>query len=362
MKRRTTPLNSVQREMGARMVEFAGWELPVQFEGALKEHLAVRSRAGVFDVSHMGRLEFRGPDALLLAQELTSNDVLRLQDGQAQYSSFLTPKGTFLDDIVLYRISAERILICVNAATCEKDLEWIESRRKGRVQVVDRSESTAQLAIQGPKAEAILQQLTEADLKTVRFYRFVQAELAGASCLISRTGYTGEDGFEVYSPADAAEGVWRKMFDAGRTHGLAPAGLAARNTLRLEMRYPLYGNDIDERRTPLEAGLGWIVKFEKPSFVGREALLRQKDEGPAELLVGFELMEPGIARDGFPALYEGQAIGRVTSGSFSPSLEKSIGLVYFPADRAAEETEFEIDVRGKRRRARIVPTPFYRKN
>ncbi|HUG44494.1 MAG TPA: glycine cleavage system aminomethyltransferase GcvT [Acidobacteriota bacterium] len=357
-----TPLNAVQRELGARMADFAGWELPVQFESALKEHLAVRSRAGLFDVSHMGRLEFLGPDALPFAQELSSNDVLRLQDGQAQYSSILTPKGTFLDDIVLYRISAERIFICVNAATREKDLAWIESRRNGNVQVVDRSESTAQLAIQGPVAEAILQELTEADLSALRFYRFVQAELAGAPCLISRTGYTGEDGFEVYTPAEAAEGVWRRIFAAGRAHGLTPAGLAARNTLRLEMRYPLYGNDIDERRTPLEAGLGWIVKFEKPSFVGREALLRQKEEGPSELLVGFELMEPGIARDGFQAYFEGRAIGNVTSGSFSPSLEKSIGLLYFPAGDAAENAEFEIDVRGKRRRARIVPTPFYRKN
>lgn len=360
MNPRRTPLYQVHVEAGARMVEFAGWEMPVQYAGALEEHHAVRRRVGMFDVSHMGRLELRGEDALAFAQRMTCNDVFRLADGQAQYSAFLTPEGTFVDDIVVYRFGPQRIFICVNAATCAKDLAWLQQHRQGRVEVLDRSSEFAQIAVQGPLAEQVVQRLTQVDLSTIKFYWFVEGRVAGAPTLISRTGYTGEKGFELYVAAEQAEPLWTALMEAGRPEGIAPAGLAARNTLRLEMRYPLYGNDIDEHHTPLEAGLGWIVKL-GTGFIGEEALRRQAEEGPAIRLCGFELTEPGIVRDGCPVHLDGREVGRVTSGGYAPSLEKSIGLVYLPADRTATGTPLTVDIRGKMRRAKVVETPFYRK-
>lgn len=356
---RKTVLNRIHRDFGGRMVDFAGWEMPVQYQSALEEHKAVRTAAGVFDVSHMGEVEIRGADALTFTQKMTCNDVSRLSDGQAQYSAFLTPRGTFIDDIVVYRFHERRFFICVNAATNQKDLDWLRDHQIGSVEILDRSPEFAQLAVQGPRAEKILQRLTEVDLSAIRFYWFTEGTIAGAQAIISRTGYTGEPGFEVYLSPDDAAGFWQRLFDAGRDSGLVPAGLAARNTLRLEMKYPLYGTDIDEERTPLEAGLSWIVKF-GAGFVGEEELNRIRRSGVDEKLVGFVMQEPGIARDGYPVHLRGRPVSKITSGGYSPMLEKSIGLTYLPKQSSKVGQAIQIDIRGKMRAAEVVETPFYR--
>jgi aminomethyltransferase len=357
---RKTPLNQIHRELGGRLVDFAGWELPVQYRSALEEHHAVRTRVGVFDVSHMGQIEITGPNAFDFAQKVTCNDIGKIVDGRAQYSAFLTPKGTFVDDIVVYRYSEERIFICVNAATREKDFSWLQSQNTENAEIQDLSDSFAQIAVQGPRAEDTLQKLTDLDLSEIKPFRFVEGNLAGYQMMISRTGYTGEDGFEFYLRHDRSKPVWEKIFEAGKSYGISPAGLAARNTLRLEMCYSLYGNDIDEDHTPLEARLGWIVKLEK-DFIGKNALLKQKEEGIQKLLSGYEMIDPGIARDGYEVFIDNHGVGRITSGGFSPSLKKSVGLVYLPADRSQPGQEIEIGIRGKRRLARVVKTPFYKR-
>ncbi len=358
MNLKKTPLNSIHHRLGARMIDFAGWEMPVQYQGALDEHHSVRKAVGVFDVSHMGRFELIGPDALSFVQHLTCNDVSRLSDSQAQYSALLTPEGTFIDDVVVYRFHARKFLICVNAATTAKDRTWLEDHEIGDFDFVDRSSELAQLAVQGPRAIEVLQKLTAVDLSAVKFYWFTEGEIAGVKAILSRTGYTGEPGYELYVPAQAAEKVWAAVFDAGETAGISPAGLACRNSLRLEMRFPLYGNDIDETTTPYEAGLGWIVKL-GTGFVGEPVLRRQKSEGVSRRLVGFRMEEPGIARDGFPIYLEGEMVAHATSAGFSPSLGKSIGLAYLPADRSRPDTEIEVEIRGRRRKAKVVETPFY---
>lgn len=320
-----SPLDSVHREFGGRMIDFAGWEMPVQYESVVAEHKAVRSGVGVFDVSHMGQIEILGKDALSFVQRVTCNDVSKIKDGQAQYSAFLTPQGTFVDDIVVYRFHSERIFICVNAATTEKDFAWLSDNQIGEVQLEDRSDGYCQLAIQGPRAEEVLQQLTSTDLSGIRFYWFAEGEVGGVKAIISRTGYTGEDGFELYLDPPQAELIWRLLFEKGQEFEISPAGLAARNSLRLEMRYPLYGHDIDESRTPLEAGLGWIVKLNKnEDFIGKEVLSKQKEEGVREKLVGFKMIDRGVVRDGYPAFLEGELVGEVCSGGFSPTLKESI--------------------------------------
>jgi aminomethyltransferase len=308
----------------------------------------------------MGQIEITGRDALSMAQAVTCNDVFKLSDGQAQYSAFLSDQGTFLDDVVVYRFSPEHIFICVNAATREKDFNWLKRHQKGEVDILDRSQDYAQLAIQGPASEQVLQKLTDFDLLKLRFYWFGQGMVGSAPAIISRTGYTGEDGFEVYLAPENAEQCWRDLFEAGKDVDIRPAGLAARNTLRLEMRYPLYGNDIDESRTPYEAGLGWIVKAEK-EFLGKAALLQQEKTGPNVKLMGFELIDRGIVRDGYRVSIEGTEIGFVTSGGYAPSLKKSIGLVYLPVEKAIIDQPIEIDVRGRFCRAVVVKTPFYKR-
>jgi len=343
------------------MVEFAGWEMPVQYQSALQEHQAVRSRVGVFDVSHMGQIELLGRDALKLAQKVTCNNVATLSDGQAQYSAFLSEQGTFLDDVVVYRFSSQHVFICVNAATCEKDFRWLKQHQDGEVEVIDSSQRYAQIAIQGPRSEQVLQKLTGLDLAKLRFYWFGQAEIGEAKAIISRTGYTGEDGFEVYLAPDCAEQFWRDLSEAGKGDDITPAGLAARNSLRLEMRYPLYGHDIDEFHTPYEAGLGWIVKT-NGEFLGGKALTKQMQDGPEIKLAGFELIGRGIARDGYRVYIDGAEVGAVTSGGYSPSLKKSIGLVYLPVEQAIIDQPIEIDVRGKLCRAVVVKTPFYKRS
>jgi len=355
-----TPLFAQHQQRGARFVDFGGWEMPVQYSGIIAEHTAVRTAAGLFDVSHMGEIELRGPGALAAAQELTANDVGRLADGQAQYSLLLLPSGGIVDDIMVYRLSAERLLLCVNAGNAEKDLAWIRDHA-GTAEVVDRSAETALLALQGPRATAILARLAAADVASLARFACAEVEVAGKPVLAARTGYTGEDGWELYAGNADAAPLWDALLDAGAGDGLAPVGLGARDTLRLEAALPLYGNDLDETTTPLEARLGWVVRLDKPSFIGRAALLAQRAAGVTRKLCGFALDERGIARHDHAIVHDGSEVGRVTSGSQSPTLGKAIGLGYVPPHCADVGTELEIDIRGRRVRATVTPLPFYRR-
>lgn len=358
-----TPLNEVSRELGGKMVEFGGWDMPVQFSGIIDEHTAVRERAGLFDVSHMGEITFRGPQALELLQVLTCNDLSKMQDGRCQYNGLLYPTGGFVDDILVYRHAADDYLMVVNAANIEKDFEWILGAVDERdVEVRNVSSEWAQLALQGPRAEETLSRLTDLDLSSIRYYRFATGKVDGVEAIISRTGYTGEDGFEVYVTPSAAPQLFRRILEAGRDFNVLPCGLGARDTLRLEAKMALYGNDIDHSTTPYEADLGWIVKLDKGDFHGRDVLAREKDEGVRRKLVGFEMIDRGIARHGYPIVSDGEEIGIVTSGTHSPTLKKAIGLAYLPADKAAEGAEFSIEIRGKETRAKVVPTPFYKRS
>ena len=361
MSLKKTSLNHLHQQLDGRMVDFAGWEMPVDYGSTLREHLAVRESVGIFDVSHMGEIEMLGKDALSMAQKVTSNDVSRLQDGQAHYSAFLYPKGTFVDDIVLYRINSEHIFICVNAANREKDFQWVHQHREGEVEILDRGDAYAQLAIQGPQAEAVLQKLTNVDLSAIRTYWFSRGKVDGAASLISRTGYTGEDGFEIYIPPKAAPAIWEKLLSVGKPLGITPAGLAARNTLRLEMAYSLYGHEIDQTTNPWEANLAWIVKLEKGEFIGQAALERLKKAGPDRRLVGFEMVDRGIARDHYSVWVDGEKVSEVTSGSPAPSLGKHVGLTYLPIRYTEVEQLLEVEVRGKRLKAKVVSTPFLKK-
>jgi aminomethyltransferase len=353
-----TPLYDVHVQSGARMVEFAGWDMPVQYTGLLDEHEAVRTRAGLFDVSHMGEVVFRGPKALQALNHVFTNDLTQVADGQAQYGCLCRESGGIVDDVVVYRRSAEDLLVCVNAGNRQKDFEWLRGHAGG-AQVANESDDWAQIALQGPKAQAILQPLTAADLPKLKAFRFTEGEVAGVTCTIARTGYTGEDGFEFFCrPSDGA-GLWKALILAGKAEGLVPAGLGARDTLRLEVAYRLYGSDMDDATTPLEAGLGWVVKFDKGDFIGRDAMLRQKAGGLPRKLVGFVLTDPGIARHGFDVLHDGKKAGTVTSGTRSPTLKTSIGLAYVPPPLAAEGSTFAVDVRGRPASAQVVKTPFY---
>jgi aminomethyltransferase len=356
-----TPLNAIHRELGARMVDFAGWDMPVQYAGPIPEHLAVRTKAGIFDVSHMGEIELTGSTAEETIQKVTSNDVRRLAIGQCHYSALTTPKGTFVDDILVYRMGRSHFFLCVNSSNQEKDFAWIRDHAEAGTDVLFRSEEFSQLAIQGPRAAEILQPLTDINLAAIKYYWFAEGKFAGAQAIVSRTGYTGEDGFELYISPDRASAVWQRVMEAGAPYGLQPAGLAARNTLRLEAKMALYGNDIDDSTTVLEADLGWICRLEKGEFIGRDALLQQSRDGVPRLLVGFEMIERGIARDHYPVVLDGTGIGTVTSGSPAPFLRRNIGLTYLPTSRAVAGAEFEVLVRGKAVKARVIPTPFYRR-
>jgi len=353
-----TPLNELHKSLGGKMVDFGGWELPVQYSGILEEHQAVRERAGVFDVSHMGEMTVRGHAALELLQKVTCNDVSRLDDGRAQYSGLLYPTAGFVDDLWVGRRGPDDYLLVVNASNSDKDFEWVSDCAKGMdVEVRNVSNDYALLALQGPKAQEILQKLTDSDLTKIKYYRFAPATVDGSKGMISRSGYTGEDGFEIFlSPGDAPR-VMKKLIDAG----VQPCGLGARDTLRLEAKMALYGNDIDHSTTPIEADLGWIVKLEKGDFMGRDVLQRENAEGPKRKLVGFEMVDRGIARHGYPVVAGGEEIGVVTSGTHSPTLKKAIGLAYLPLDKSAQGSEFTVLIRGKETRARVVPTPFYKR-
>ena len=358
---RKTPLWDVHRELGGRMIEFAGWEMPVQYEGVVEEHLAVRTRAGLFDVSHMGEIEIRGPRALDLLQNVTCNDVARLVPGRAQYSALTTEKGTFVDDVIVYRRAEDLFLICVNASNEEKDLAWIRDHAVAGADVLNRSAEFAQIAIQGPDAAGILTGLADGEIRDLPSFGFVETKVAGISGLVARTGYTGEDGFEIYCPPEGAKDLWETMLAVGVPFGLTPCGLAARDTLRLEACLMLYGNDIDDTTTVLEAGLGFILKLDKGEFIGRDALRRQKAGGLQRRLAAFELAERGIARHGHGVRIEGREAGQVTSGTYGPFVKKSIGLAYLPAGSAGAGTEFDVVIRGKATRARVVKAPFYRR-
>jgi aminomethyltransferase len=356
-----TPLYSAHRRAGAKMVEFAGWEMPVQYAGVIDEHLAVRRHAGLFDVSHMGEIEVRGAGAVDFCQRISANDVARINDFQAQYNLLLNERGGVVDDVIFYRLAPEVFFICVNASNTNKDFNWIHDHAGGKVEVDNVSAKYAQLALQGPAAAKIMHSLAAADLNAIKSFHFAFAEVASVRCLVARTGYTGEDGFELYCNAPDAERLWETLLQAGAPDGLVPAGLGARDTLRLEKAYPLYGHELDDETTPLEAGLEWVTKFSKAEFMGRDALLKQKQEGVKRRLAGLEMIDPGIARSGYSLFKSGHPIGRVTSGTKSPSLDRAIALAYVVVSEAKPGNEVEVEIRGRRAKAKIVPLPFFRR-
>ena len=360
---RKTPLNARHRASNARMVPYAGWDMPVEYSGITAEHMAVRTRAGLFDVSHMGEIEIAGKGALDAVQWISSNDAGRLQPGQAHYAALLTPEGTFVDDMLVYRMAASHFMLVVNAANTAKDYAWIAEQVKavGNAAVVDSSSRYALVSIQGPASREALQPLTGIDLGDLHYYSFAHGEVASARVTVSRTGYTGEDGYEIFVPPNMADRVWQALLESGRAADVVPCGLGARDTLRLEAAMRLYGNDIDESTSVLEAGLGWVIGWDKGDFIGRDRLREQREKGVARKLVGFEMSEPGIARHGYHVLKDGRRAGVVTSGTQTPFLKKAIGMAYVPADMTAADTELGIEIRGRTARARVVPLPFYRR-
>ena len=357
-----TPLNARHRSLGARMVPFGGWDMPVEYSGIVNEHMAVRTKAGLFDVSHMGEIEVAGKDALAAVQKISTNDAAKLNIGQAQYSALTTPKGTFVDDLLVYRLANEHYLLVVNAGNIETKYKWILEHTKGvgDVAVVNSSSRYALLAVQGPAAKAIVQELTSVELDTIKYYWFAHGEVASVRSIISRTGYTGEDGFEIFIPPQSAEKVWNTILETGAAAGVVPVGLGARDTLRLEAGMHLSGQDIDETTTVLEADLEWIIGWNKSDFIGRPALEQQKTAGLRRKLVGFEMIAQGIARHGYVAHAAGGE-GIVTSGTQTPFLKKAIGLAYLPIDATPIGTDFEIDIRGRRTPARVVSSKFYKR-
>jgi aminomethyltransferase len=361
---KVTALNQAHQKLGGRMIDFGGWEMPVQYPaGTIEEHLSVRNAAGIFDVSHMGEIEIRGPQALSLIQYLTSNDAAKLADGQIQYSALTYPDGGFVDDILVHRFSGDHFFLCVNASNSDKDYAWIVGNALDfDAEVKNSSADYTQLAIQGPKATDVLQPLVDVDLRAIKYYWFTRGHVDGLPAIISRTGYTGEDGFEIYFDPAESERIWNGILNAGNPHGLVPCGLAARNTLRLEAKMALYGNDIDSTTTVLEADLGWICRLDKGDFIGRDSLAEQKVKGLSRKLIGFEVIDKGIARDHCPVFVDGKEAGAVTSGSPAPFLKKNIGLAYLPIEHTAIGTKFEIDVRGRRLAAEVVRTPFYKRS
>jgi aminomethyltransferase len=359
---RKTPLNARHRASNARMMPFAGWDMPIEYAGIASEHMAVRTRAGLFDVSHMGEIEIAGKDALAAVQRVSSNDASRLQVGQAQYSGLLTPAGTYVDDMIVYRMAPNHFLFVVNASNVAKDFAWISEQAKvaGDAAVIDSSSRYALIAIQGPASAEVLQPLSTVELAELQPFGFAHGHVADARVTVARTGYTGEDGFEIFVPPNMADAVWRGLLDGGRSVDIVPVGLGARDTLRLEAAMRLYGNDIDESTTALEAGLGWTLGWKK-DFIGGAALREQKARGLERKLVGFEMVDRGIARHGYPVVRGAKAVGVVTSGTQTPYLKKAIGMAYVPIELAPVGTDIDIDVRGRVSRARVIPLPFYKR-
>jgi aminomethyltransferase len=363
---RKTALNSVHRRLGAKMVEFNGWDMPVEYSGIIAEHMAVRTGVGVFDVSHMGDIRLAGPQALAAVQQISMNDASRLAIGQAQYSALLYPQGTFVDDVIVHRLGEDEYLLVINAGTREKDFNWVwDNTRQFDCVVENLSDDFTQIAIQGPKGVDVLQKLADANLAGVKFYWVSRGTVCGLKhTLIARTGYTGEDGFEIYVPSneETSERVWNEVLEAGREFGAIPCGLGARNTLRLESKLPLYGHEISDTINVWEAGLDRFCKMEKPEFIGRGALETAKADTLKRTLVGLEMTERGIARDGYRVWNEGGTeIGYVTSGSYAPFLKKNIALAYVPPQYTALGSTVQVEIRGQGVKAQVVPTPFYKK-
>lgn len=366
---RKTALNAVHRRMGAKMVDFNGWDMPVEYPasgGIIAEHNAVRNSVGIFDVSHMGDIRLVGPEALFAVQHITMNDAVRLAIGQAQYSAMLYPQGTFVDDVIVHRLAEFDYLLVINAGTREKDYNWVrDNTRQFDCFVENLSDEYTQIAIQGPNGVRVLQKLTDADLAQVKFYWVTHGKVCGLDkILIARTGYTAEDGFEIYVPSDESTSarVWNEVLDAGKEFGIVPCGLGARNTLRLEGKLPLYGHEISDTINVWEAGLDRFCKMDKMEFIGRGALEEAKAEGVKRTLIGLEMIERGIARDGYRVLDdESREIGYVTSGSYAPFLKKNIALAYVPPEFSEIGRELKVEIRGQGVRARVVPTPFYKR-
>jgi aminomethyltransferase len=366
---RKTALNAVHRAMGAKMVDFNGWDMPVEYPkhgGLIAEHMAVRSGVGVFDVSHMGDIHVHGPEALAAIQHICMNDASKLNAGQAQYSAMLYPNGTFVDDVIVHKMADDDYLIVINAGTREKDYNWVRDNAEGfNCKVTDLSDQFTQIAIQGPKGVDLLQKLTDVDLSQVKFYWFTRGTVCGLkNILIARTGYTAEDGFEIYVPSDVETSamVWNKVMEAGKDLGVMPCGLGSRNTLRLEGKLPLYGHEISDEINVWEAGLDRFCKMDKQEFTGQDALVKAKAEGVQRTLIGLEMIDRGIARDGYKVLNSnGTEIGYVTSGSPAPFLKKNIALAYVPPSHSVVDSELAVEIRGQAVKARVVPTPFYKR-
>jgi len=358
---RKTALNSVHRRAGARMVAFGGWDMPVEYSGITAEHLAVRNAAGLFDVSHMGEIDVRGPAALDLVQYVTCNDASKLVDGQAQYSGLMTPAGTFVDDLLVHRISPTHYLLCVNAGNQDIDYQHIVDHNRVGAALENVGSHYTQLAIQGPRALAILQRLTPVALEPIGYYHFTSGPVNEIHCLIARTGYTGEDGFEIYFDPRHSEKLWDDVMNSGQSEGILPCGLGARNTLRLEAGMCLYGHEIDKTTTPWEAGLGWICKPAKGDFLGCDVLVKQKEKGLTRKLAGFEMEDRLIARDGYAVRCANGDEGRVTSGGPAPFLRKNIGMAYISPEQSKADGHIEVIVRGQAAGARVVPLPFYKR-
>jgi aminomethyltransferase len=359
-----TPLFDVYKEFGGKTIDFGGWELPVQFSSIKEEHEAVRTRAGLFDVSHMGEIEVKGPDSLNYLQKMLTNDISKIKNGGAQYNAMCYENGGTVDDLLVYKIEDNHYLLVVNASNIEKDFKWLEDHLEGNVSIDNLSEKMAQLALQGPLAEKVLQKLAgDTDLSTIGFFKFQQAvTIDGKNALVSRTGYTGEDGFEIYCDASDAVDLWKAILSAGKDEGVVPCGLGSRDTLRFEATLALYGQELSPEISPLEAGIGFAVKLNKEAdFIGKEALKQQKEKGAARKLVGIEMIDRGIPRHGYPVYKGEELIGEVTTGTQSPSLKKNIGLVLIKNEHTGLDSEIEVEIRGKRLKAKVVPTPFYKR-
>lgn len=360
MKR--TPLYEAHCKLGGKIIDFGGWELPVQYSGILEEHEHVRSAAGLFDVSHMGEIEVKGSDAKKFIQKLITNDISKMVEGQIMYSPMCYPDGGVVDDLLVYKYNEEHYFIVVNASNSDKDYQWMKDNSEGRMEIKNLSSEYAQLAIQGPKAEFILQKLTDVSLSDIKFYYFKpEVKVNGINSIVSRSGYTGEDGFEIYTSPAEATGLWDKLLEAGKDEGLVPVGLGARDTLRFEAALPLYGHELSQDINPLEAGLNKFVKLNKEDFIGKEALLKQSKTGLTRSLVGFEMIDRGIPRAEYEIFDGSRKIGFVTTGSFSPSLKTNIGLALVESKYIEEGTEFEVMVRNKPLKAKVIKIPFYGK-
>ena len=356
---KTTPLINIHRELGGKLVPFAGWFMPIQYEGLVKEHLCVREHVGIFDVSHMGEIDVRGDGSKQFLQKILTNDIERMTEGAVLYSLMCYEDGGVVDDLLVYKFSADHYFLCVNASNTDKDFQWIQQHsRSFNVEVKNISAQTAQLAIQGKHSEAVMQSFCDVPLNRLKYYHFVKGKIYNYEGIISRTGYTGEDGFEVYIDSDCAETVFRKILKEGKSFGIQPIGLGARDTLRLEMGYALYGNEIDAKTSPLEAGLGWVVKLDKGDFFGRQALDKQNKNGLERNLIGIRLLERGVPRSHFKVVRDNREIGEITSGTFSPSLNTGIGLCYVSKDYSEAGTRVEIEIRKQKVSAEVVRPPF----